>query len=77
MPKKELSENDKYRNKHYPNLYPCKECYYWRSGGGGNTKKNMVGSFAMCHYNLWNDELRGSYPDYINGTCDKFLPRNL
>ena len=72
MPK-ELSENDKYRNANYPNLYPCRDCYYWR-GGDGNVKKLGCSNY-MCHYCIENNRLRPCEPDLINQTCECFIPK--
>lgn len=64
-------DNDEYRNKYYPNLHPCMDnCKYWRDVCTGS----LTGRSAKaCHYNIDNDELRGDYPDLINGTCSKYV----
>lgn len=66
----EITENDKYRNENYPNLHPCVDgCKYWRVTYTGT---HCSSSSKCCHYNIDNDELRGDYPDLINGTCSKY-----
>jgi len=65
------TENDRYRDEHYPHLKPCMGCYYWR-GANCDTRSQ---SFPMCHYLSDHNEVRGCEPDYINETCGKFKPR--
>lgn len=63
-----MTENDKYRNAHYPDLHPCVDgCKYWRPLYNG-----VAHGARACHYNIVNDELRGDYPDLEKGTCSKF-----
>ncbi len=65
-----MTENDKYRNAHYPDLHPCVDgCKYWRPLFAGTYFGNTT---KGCHYNLDNNELRGDYPDLVNGTCSKY-----
>lgn len=62
-----MTENEKYRSEHYPNLYPCKHCHYWRSFARTQLK--------MCLYSEIEGKLRGCEPDLINRTCKKFKKR--
>lgn len=68
-----MTENEKYRNEHYPHFSPCDKCYYWRGANVVNRPHKSM-SYPMCHYLLENNELRGCEPDLINGTCEKFIP---
>ena len=69
---KRKTENEKYRDEHYPNLYPCKNCAWWK-GSGSSWGASL--SLPMCHYMLNTGELRGCEPDYINQTCERFQER--
>lgn len=58
--------NREIRELFYPKLDPCRKCKYWKGHGTG---------LPFCHYNIDNNKLRGSYPDFINETCDCFEPK--
>lgn len=66
------TENEIYRDEHYPKLMPCMNCYYWRGHNAGGLTAQ---SYPCCHYILDHGEPRGCEPDYINETCEKFEPR--
>lgn len=58
--------NKQYLNIHYPRLYPCNSCFYWRGQSSG---------YPMCEYILDTGEPRGCEPDFINKKCDKYKPK--
>ena len=68
---REKSENEKYRDEHYPHLKPCNRCYYWK----GTNMKGAAQSYPMCYYMLINGEPRGCEPNYLEETCEKFVPK--
>lgn len=66
-----MTENDKYRNAHYPDLHPCVDgCKYWRPLFAGTYIGNTT---KGCHYNLDENELRDEAPDLIHGTCKHYV----
>ena len=67
------AEYKKYLEDHYPRVYPCMKCYYWRGQSGSHTACPML---PLCHYMLDTEEKRESYPDFEKGYCKEFKARS-
>ena len=62
-----MTENDKYRNEHYPYLYPCRNgCKHWRAVFPGSHTPNAS---KMCHYCIDTGRPKDEEPDLINKKC--------